>query len=85
VITSLPTRVLSAADRPAGFGVFYTFHFLLQASGPAFAGWVHDHVGGGAAVLFASAMFVVPLPMLAVFELLSRRARRNEACGGSVA
>jgi len=78
VITSLPTRVLSAADRPAGFGVFYTFHFLLQASGPAIAGWVHDHAGGAAAVLFASAMFVVPLPMLALFEVLARPARQHE-------
>jgi predicted MFS family arabinose efflux permease len=75
VITSLPTRILSAADRAAGFGVFYTFHFLLQASGPAIAGWVHDSAGGGAAVYFAAAMFVVPLPMLAVFEFLVRRGQ----------
>lgn len=76
VITSLPTRILSPAERPAGFGVFYTCHFLLQATGPAIAGWLHDRAGAGAAVGFAAAMFVVPLPMLAVFELLARRARR---------
>jgi predicted MFS family arabinose efflux permease len=75
VITSLPTRILSPVERPAGFGVFYTCHFLLQAAGPAVAGWLHDSVGAGAAVAFAAAMFVVPLPMLAVFELLVRRAR----------
>jgi predicted MFS family arabinose efflux permease len=75
VITSLPTRILSPADRAAGFGVFYTFHFLLQASGPAVAGLVHDHAGGTAAVGFAAAMFLVPLPMYGVFELLARRAR----------
>jgi len=74
VITSLPTRILSPADRPAGFGVFYTCHFLLQASGPAVAGWVHDHGGGAAAVFFAAAMFLVPLPMLVVFEWLVRRS-----------
>jgi predicted MFS family arabinose efflux permease len=79
VITSLPTRILSAAERPAGFGVFYTCHFLLQATGPAVAGWVHDSSGGAAAVCFAAAMFVVPLPMLAVFELLVRHARRVDA------
>ena len=83
VITSLPTRILSAADRPAGFGVFYTCHFLLQASGPAFAGWVHDHSGAGAAVFFAAAMFVVPLPLLAVFELLARRSKRVEKHAGA--
>jgi predicted MFS family arabinose efflux permease len=78
VITSLPTRILSPADRPAGFGVFYTFHFLMQATGPAIAGWVRDSMGGEAAVLLAAAMFVVPLPMLVAFELLARRARRVE-------
>ncbi len=78
VITSLPTRILPQADRAAGFGVFYSFHFLLQASGPAIAGWVHDSAGGRAAVLFAAAMFVVPLPMLAVFNLLVRRLQRAE-------
>ncbi len=76
VITSLPTRILSPAERPAGFGVFYTCHFLLQAAGPAVAGWLHDSEGAGAAVGFAAAMFVVPLPMLAAFEWLVHRAHR---------
>ena len=75
VITSLPTRILSPAERPAGFGVFYTCHFLLQAAGPAVAGWLHDSAGASAAVGFAAAMFIVPLPMLAVFEFLVRRAQ----------
>ncbi len=79
VITALPTRILAPDQRAAGFGVFYTFHFLLQASGPAIAGWVHDHAGGAAAVGFAAAMFVVPLPMLAVFEWLVSRTRVGEA------
>ncbi|MSP01030.1 MAG: MFS transporter [Acetobacteraceae bacterium] len=79
VITSLPTRVLSAADRAAGFGVFYTCHSLLQASGPAIVGWVHDHAGGGAAVGYAAAMFLVPLPLLVVFEVAARRARQGDA------
>jgi predicted MFS family arabinose efflux permease len=84
VITSLPTRILSPAERPAGFGVFYTCHFLLQASGPAIAGWVHDHAGGSGAVMFAAAMFVVPLPMLAVFEWLARRAEHAQNATASV-
>jgi predicted MFS family arabinose efflux permease len=79
VITSLPTRILSSADRAGGFGVFYTFHFLLQASGPAIAGWILDHAGANAAVGFAAAMFVVPLPMFVVFELLTRRSRAGYA------
>jgi predicted MFS family arabinose efflux permease len=77
VITSLPAHILAPAERPAGFGVFYTFHFLLQSTGPAIAGWLHDSAGATAAVYFAAAMFVVPLPMLAMFELLVRRAQRT--------
>jgi predicted MFS family arabinose efflux permease len=77
VITSLPTRILSQADRAAGFGVFYTCHFLLQASGPAVAGYVHDHAGASAAVFFAAAMFVMPLPLFAVFEFLVRRVSQR--------
>lgn len=73
VITSLPSRVLSPEQRAAGFGVFYTCHFLLQASGPAVGGWLHDAVGGGASVLFGAAMFLVPLPMLLLFRVLSMR------------
>ena len=75
VLTSLPTRILAPADRASGFGVFYTFHFLLQATGPAIAGFVYEKAGGSAAVLFAAAMFIVPLPLLAVFEWLVTRAR----------
>ena len=79
VITSLPARVLAPAQRAGGFGVFYTCHFLLQASGPAVAGLIHDAAGSTAAVLFGAGMFLVPLPMLAVFELLVARLRPAEA------
>lgn len=75
VITSLPSRVLTSEQRAAGFGVFYTCHFLLQACGPAIGGWFHDVGGGGAAVLFGTAMFLVPLPLLVVFQLLAPRLR----------
>jgi predicted MFS family arabinose efflux permease len=78
VITSLPTRILLPTQRAAGFGVFYTCHFLLQASGPAITGWVRDHAGSAAAVYFAAALFVVPLPLLLVFGWLARRAERGE-------
>jgi predicted MFS family arabinose efflux permease len=77
VITSLPARVLAPAQRASGFGVFYTCHFLLQASGPAAAGWIHDTAGGAAAVLFGTAMFLMPLPLLAVFEFLAARTQRG--------
>lgn len=73
VITSLPTRVLTPEERGSGFGVFYTCHFLLQASGPAIGGVIHDLGGSGASVLFSAALFLVPLPMLAAFQMLSGR------------
>jgi predicted MFS family arabinose efflux permease len=79
LITSLPARVLAPSQRATGFGVFYTCHFLLQASGPAVAGWIHDNAGGAAAVLFGTALFLVPLPMLALFEFFAVRLRSAEA------
>jgi len=74
VITALPTRILPAADRAAGFGVFYTLHYLFQATSPALAGWLHDAAGSNAAILFAAVLFAVPLPLLALFEFLVRRS-----------
>jgi predicted MFS family arabinose efflux permease len=73
VITSLPARVLAPTERAIGFGVFYTCHFLLQASGPAIGGWIHDTRGGAASLLFGSALFLVPLPMLALFRFVTVR------------
>jgi predicted MFS family arabinose efflux permease len=82
VITSLPARVLTSAQRASGFGIFYTCHFLLQAGGPAVAGWIHDTAGGAAAVFFGTAMFLVPLPLLAAFVFLA--ARSQSAAGIAV-
>jgi predicted MFS family arabinose efflux permease len=73
VITSLPSRVLAPEQRAAGFGIFYTCHFLLQASGPAIGGWIHDVAGSGASVLFGATMFLVPLPLLGAFWALTRQ------------
>jgi predicted MFS family arabinose efflux permease len=81
VITSLPTRVLPPDQRAAGFGVFYTCHFLLQASGPAIGGWLHDTGGGVASVLFGTALFLVPLPLLALFRILTMRLRSEPVAG----
>jgi hypothetical protein len=75
----MPTHILSPAERPARFGVFYTCHFLLQATGSAVDCWLHDSAGAGAPVGFAAAMFVVPLPLLPVFECLVRRSVRVTA------
>jgi predicted MFS family arabinose efflux permease len=71
VITSLPSRVLQPDERASGFGVFYTCHFLLQASGPAIGGWLLDLHGSAAAVLLSAALFLAPLPLLLVFRSLA--------------
>ena len=81
VITSLPTSILSPAERAAGLGVFYTCHSLLQAAGPAMIGWVFDRAGGDAAVGFAAVLFGAGLPLLLVFEMLVRRLPRDAAVG----
>ena len=73
VISALPTRILPAAERAGGFGIFYTLHYLFQSTGPAVAGWLHDAAGGDAAVLFSAAMFAMPVPLLMLFEFLVRR------------
>jgi MFS family permease len=73
IITALPTRILPAPQRAGGFGVFYTFHYLFQSTGPAIAGRLHDAAGAQAAVLFAAGLFLAPLPLLAAFEFLARR------------
>ncbi len=75
VITSLPSRILAPAQRAAGFGVFYTCHFLLQASGPAVGGWLHDAGGGAAALLFGAMLFLAPLSLLGLFQVLTGRLR----------
>lgn len=85
VITSLPARVLAPTERAIGFGVFYTCHFLLQASGPAIGGWIHDTRGGAASVLFGSVLFLVPLPMLALFRFLTVRLQGGRVAVGAPA
>jgi predicted MFS family arabinose efflux permease len=81
VITSLPARLLAPAERATGYGVFYTCHFLLQASGPAVGGWIHDTGSGAASLLFGGALFLVPLPMLALFRLLTARLQAGRVPG----
>jgi hypothetical protein len=65
--------------------VFYTCHFLLQASGPAIGGWIHDTRGGAASVLFGSVLFLVPLPMLALFRFLTVRLQGGRVAVGASA
>jgi hypothetical protein len=80
VITSLPTRILSSADRAGGLR--RVLHVPFSAAGERTGDRrldALDHAGANAAVGFAAAMFVVPLPMFVVFELLTRRSRAGYA------
>ena len=47
----------------------------MQASGPAIAGWIQDAAGSGASLLFGAMLFLVPLPLLALFHALAARLR----------
>jgi len=73
VIMALPARVLSPQHRAAGLGLFMTCYYLLQALGPVLAGMLRAKAGPHAPLLLAAALMAAVLPLLTVFELLSRR------------
>lgn len=73
-ILALPSLVLAPHERATGFGLFYSFFYVLMAAGPAFAGHLQDVWHTPAApILFASALLIATPPMLLVFAGLKRR------------
>ncbi|HKW55648.1 MAG TPA: MFS transporter [Stellaceae bacterium] len=75
-IMALPARVLAPANRPMGFGVFYTIYYAVLAFGPMLAGVLRDRFGtAAAAILLGAALFVACAPLLWVFERLAVRRR----------
>lgn len=73
-ILSLPSLVLAPQERATGFGLFYSFFYVLMAAGPAFAGYLQDlwHTPV-APILFSSALLIATPPILLVFAGLKRR------------
>lgn len=71
-IMALPARVLSAANRAMGLGVFYTAYYAVVALGPGLAGLARDLSGtAAAAIFFGAAFFAVGAPLLWAFRRLS--------------
>jgi predicted MFS family arabinose efflux permease len=75
-IMALPARVLAPANRPTGFGVFYTVYYAVLAFGPMLAGGLRDRFAtAAAAILLGAALFVACAPLLWLFERLAARHR----------
>lgn len=73
-ILSLPSLVLTPQERATGFGLFYSFFYVLMAAGPAFAGHLQDIWQTPVApILFSSALLAMITPMLLIFVSLKRR------------
>lgn len=73
-ILSLPSLVLTPQERATGFGLFYSFFYVLMAAGPAFAGHLQDIWQTPVApILFSSALLAMITPMLLIFAGLKRR------------
>jgi predicted MFS family arabinose efflux permease len=79
-IMALPVEVLRPESRAAGMGVYFTCFYAGMAVLPAIAGWLRDRIASAAApVLFASAMMICALGLLALFRGLQRVARPGPA------
>ncbi|SDR45530.1 Predicted arabinose efflux permease, MFS family [Rhizobiales bacterium GAS191] len=75
-VIALPARILSAEDRAAGLGVFFTAYYALMALGPLFAGWLRDRSGTAVtAMLFAAVLFLAIGPLLLLFQRLAAVAK----------
>ena len=73
-ILSLPSLVLTPQERATGFGLFYSFFYVLMAAGPAFAGHLQDIWQTPVApILFSAALLAVIPLMLLIFVSLKRR------------
>jgi predicted MFS family arabinose efflux permease len=71
-ILALPSRVLGPSDRAVGFGVFFTWFYVLMAVGPWAAGHLQDSWGSPSAALVAGAALLVAIvPLSLAFVYLS--------------
>jgi MFS family permease len=79
-IMSLPSRVLDAEHRAVGFGLFYTFYYLILTLGPGLAGMARDFSGTSTASLFLGAsLFILIAPLLLFFHTLEGSQPRSRS------
>jgi hypothetical protein len=77
-IMSLPSRVLNAEQRAVGFGLFYTFYYLILTLGPGLAGLARDLSGTSTSALFlGAAFFILIAPLLQLFHTLEGSQPRS--------
>jgi hypothetical protein len=75
-IMALPSRVLDPEQRAVGFGVFYTWYYLIQTFGPALGGLARDvWDSSAAALIFGAILFIAIPPLLLLFRALEARSR----------
>jgi predicted MFS family arabinose efflux permease len=78
-ILSLPTQVLNPGQRSVGFGVFYTWFYILMAVGPSLVGRLQDiWQSPSAGLIAAAALLVVAVPLSLSFASLSNRHQMVE-------
>ncbi len=83
-ILSLPSLVLAPRERSTGFGLFYSFFYILMAIGPAFAGHLQDTWQTPVApILFSSLLLAAIPPMLLGFAGLKRRYDADNLASGA--
>jgi MFS family permease len=75
-ILSLPAVILAPPQRAVGFGIFYTWFYVLMAVGPSVAGRLQDVWNTPIAALIAAAILLVAgLPLALGFAGLSQPSR----------
>jgi cyanate permease len=75
-ILSLPAKLLPPQQRSVGFGVFYTWFYLLMAVGPWLAGRLQDaYATPSAALVAAAVLLAVTVPLSFIFAVMSGQLR----------
>jgi len=78
-ILSLPAQILPPQQRSLGFGVFYTWFYVLMAAGPGLAGQMQDAFATSSAALVAAALLLAAaVPLSFMFAAMSAQPRLAE-------
>ena len=79
-IVALPSRALSPENRGPGFGIFYTWYYVVMAVGPFVAGLGQDLTGSPATpVIIGGAAFMATIGFVGLFSLFQAKNRVDVA------
>jgi MFS family permease len=70
VFSALPALAVPPARRAQGLGVYFVWFYAGCTGFPPAAGWLADHAGTAAPVVFAAALLVVALALFLLFRRL---------------